>query len=199
MAVSGQTTYLLLRDSAMFVYLWVSGRRAQDMLYVNWGDLYLQLPDRSLVAALPFWHSSRPDRDYSGFHVLVTPSRSISEHCRRPITQTLAVQTDMAMRATRRLHATLLWCDGAVAVTPQQAAFATLHGARLSSDAVGKRVKDRLLQYSLYEGESRHSFRRGRIQACQASSQPTDVTMQRVGITIACTFKKYADPGRHLR
>lgn len=195
------TTFLLLRDSAMFLYLWHSGRRAQDMLYVNWADLYLQQGDSAPVAALPLWLSTPPLRSYAGFRLLVAPSRSKTEHHTRPATQALSADSRPNLCALRRLHALAAWSQHHAGGCLQLAVFVTSREdhTRLSADAAGKRVKERLQQFQLFAGETRHSFRRGHIQWCQAAEEPTSVTMQRVGITTPGTFNKYADPARHLR
>ena len=70
---------------------------------------------------------------------------------------------------------------------------------RLTAPAAGARVRANLVKYGADNGETMHSVRRGHIQAAQATAEPTQVTMQRAGISSGGTFQKYADRGRHLR
>lgn len=193
---------LLLRDLAFILCMWNGGRRGQDILYIDWDDLYLQAPDRAVTSATAVW-SQCPlpqDAQVCGL-LLIVPCRTKTEHTRRPQTQEIRPNARSDLCAIRRLRTFFRQQQQLHQRIPAGAVFRSTRAPfdRLTAPAAGARVRANLVKYGTDHGETMHSFRRGHIQAAQATAEPTQVTMQRAGISSGGTFQKYADRGRHLR
>jgi len=69
----------------------------------------------------------------------------------------------------------------------------------LSSDAIYQRFKKLLQDAGLYENESLHSLRRGKLQSLIAAGVPLSEVMVHGHIASESTVLRYVDPTRHLR
>lgn len=192
---------VLLRDITHILYMWNSGRRGQDALYIDWEDLYIQFPDRSVVPVATVWAGEVPQGAPVGGALLMVPSRSKTEHTRRPQTQKIDPNGNAAICAIRYLRTYYQWQRSRYHGIPSGPVFLTQRDppARMTAQAAGNRVRVNMRQYGEDHGETMHSFRRGHVQAAQAADESTAAIMQRTGMLSMTTFRKYSDPGRHLR
>ena len=192
---------LLLRDITHMLYMWNSGRRGQDVLHVNWEDLYLVGPDGQATPVATLWVGEIQCSTVPFGDLLMVPVRTKTEYLRRPATQEIVVHAEAPLCAIRRLRTLYQWHRCRFQTAPRGPVFLNQRSPfyRLTSQAAANRVRANIVEFGRDHGETMHSFRRGHVQAAQAAAEPAAVTMQRVGMSCMSTFAKYSDRGRHLR
>ena len=191
---------MLLRDVTHLLYMWNSGSRGQDAMYADWDDLYLQRAGEAVVSVHVLWQGEIVQAEPVAGTLLVVPSRSKTEHWRRPGTQEILPNERAQLCAVRRLRTLYQWHRARFQQCPCGPVFVSTREphARLRAEAAGARVN--LARYGNDGGETVHSFRRRHVQAAQAAEEPVAVTMRLTGIGSVSKFTKYADRGgRHLR
>lgn len=79
-------------------------------------------------------------------------------------------------------------------LTRDQKAYAA---TAMTSSSLGKRLQKHLQDAAMYEGESNHGYRRGRMQHCAAEGMEKDSISQMAQIKTAATRDLYLDKTRH--
>jgi Phage integrase family len=192
----------LLRDAALFSFLWHSKRRGQDVLEHKWSGMYLQC-GTDLVHVSEAWTGGPLYREQRCTHRLVCqPDRVKTAQAKRPASVLVApVPLERPEYcAVQWLRTYFTWqLDNGQDVSGDQAVFhSSRAGSALTSQAVSNRFKTLLKRYELDDGETVHGLRRGAMQDAVANGVSINTVMQQASMVTPEVCAKYLDVGRHL-
>ena len=197
--------HLAARDAFAFSLCWETGARGITSGRVSCDHFFL--PDGS--PALPhIWPTLQLA---PGDRVLVVPRKMKTVRGRNTTSITLHVQAGQAPITCpifwlRQCLDTATECGSPIApgdaivrkLARGNQVFVSFNDDRDVTSALGKRFKQHLMLLECYNGESMHSFRRGRAIADTKAGHTDAATMAKMGLKTHSVFQKnYQAPGRH--
>jgi integrase len=198
-SLPNQQRWLVARDAAFFACLWASCRRGIDILRLTWRQLFASLP---LLPLVEFWASAGPAQMVLPPGILAVPAQTTTELSQRPRTIHLptAAPDEAVVCSVQCLHSLYLLKVDPVShsVSLDAPVFHATSGAPLSTASALNRLRLWLRKFSLYSGETVHSFRRGAPQDTFAQGISRADLMARTGIQTPAVLDRYLDLARHV-
>ena len=190
--------WLILRDSALVCYLWVSGQRAGDAGRLRVGDVRA---GPSSIQHLPLPFSPFPA---IGSRFCVVPFQTKTSQDRRamPITFAVAGATSLFCLATRlERYARVCVALGRPLLDPRGFLFPSSRDPNrpVTSSLLNTRLRQHLEAMGAWEGETSHSFRRGSLQSVAAGGVPLSHVAAHGQIRSEATLARYLHPARHAK
>ena len=187
----------LRRDKALWVTLWSTGRRCADHCRTRWDRVYASVQGPAGKLATDAWQSGED-----------TPSLYFSP-TQDKTTQSGRVATIQLHRTGTTLcpvNALRAWWEAASAAEGGLREGTLGFGRRrastskqpLSTSSVNGALRRRLDAAGLYEGETVHGFKRGRVQHELQHGASEAAVSKKVATSTLSIVRKYGDEGRHL-
>lgn len=190
---------LLLRDMAMFAYLWATQCRVRDMstLRVDKVFIYQGGPRPAFQDVMNHPLSAAAS-------LLLVPVTDKTHHYARPPSRLLDVADPAAANAIQLLYRYFMaraWAripfEGPLFPAAASSAH-TFQDAPLSSAAVNAVIRLRFSSVGQFAAETSYSFKRGSIQAdADAGKSALEISMKS-GVLTPKQLEKYLDRGRHV-
>lgn len=191
---------LLLRDMALFAYLWATQCRVKDTSTIMVDKVFIYGCDQTPAFA-DVLSKTVPD-DAS---LLLVPMTDKAHHFSRPPSRLLKASEPQAKSAIQLLFRYMMartWArvpfEGPLFPAAASSAHTFLMNP-VSSATVNAAIKQRFKSIGVYANETTYSFKRGSIQAdADAGMTPMEISLKS-GVLTPKQLEKYLDRGRHVR